>query len=196
MRSFEPRTFSAASTRPEPTADDAYVGSVPAPEEFTTGEFRTALAGFPTGVTIVTTGSGAEREGMTVSSFNSVSLDPPLISFCAGNGSQTLVALEEHGSFAVSVLAQGQDQVCYRFADKKVADRFADNEFLDGARTGAPILKDALASFECEVYQIVPAGDHKLVLGRVVGVQRDCDTMPMAYWGGQLQPTEGWQARS
>src|SRR5690606_316235 len=119
----------------------------------------------------------------TVSSFNSVSLDPPLISFCAANDSRTLSALQENGSFAVNVLAQGQDELCYRFADKKVSDRFAENEFIDGARTGAPILKDALASFECEVHQIVPAGDHQLILGRVVGLARDGDKSPMVFWG-------------
>ena len=167
-------------------------GSAAATPEVDSGALRKALGGFPTGVTVITTGEGDQRHGMTASSFNSVSLDPPLVLFSAGSQSGTLAALRENGSFAINLLASDQSDLCYRFAKGTPAQRFEGLETRPAAATGSPVLKGSLGHFDCEVHQIVPAGDHCIVIGRVVSMEQTDAGEPLTFWGGKLQSTAGW----
>ena len=144
--------------------------------------YRQTLGHFATGVTVITATDG-EPVGMAVNSFTSVSLDPPLVLFCAAHSSSTWPRIESAGVFCVNVLAQDQEQVSRAFAQKD-ADRFDAVGFRRGV-TGSPILNDSLAYVDCEIEAKHEAGDHVLVVGRVVdlGVGRD-GVGPLAFFRG------------
>ena len=179
---------------------DGFVGSLaaapPEPPAPDPASLRQALGNFPTGVTVITTGEGLQRHGMTASSFNSVSLDPPLVLFSAGNESGTLAALQENGTFTINLLAADQTDLCFRFSKGTPSERFQGLDTRAAASTGSPVLPGTLGHFDCQVHQIVPAGDHCIVIGRVVGMEQSLGGQPLTFWGGKLQNTEGWARRS
>lgn len=176
----------------QPQVQDTYAGSVaPTPQEL-----RKTFGRFASGVTVVTTGEGENRKGMTASSFTSVSVEPPLVLFCAQNGSSTLAAIKENGTFAVNVLNEDQKDACFAFAGKVDGDKFANRHLEAGPVTGAPLLPGALAQFECKVWSINPGGDHEIVIGEIVGMQRPAaEKDPMVFWGGKLQNADAWQEK-
>ena len=113
---------------------------------------------------------GDLRHGMTVSAFNEVSLDPPLVLVCADKASNTKGVIDRCGSFTVSILARGQDAVSNLFADKKrEAIRFDGLPCVSG-KTGCPRIPEALAWLDCSVTQTLEAGDHVVYIGRVEAV--------------------------
>jgi 3-hydroxy-9,10-secoandrosta-1,3,5(10)-triene-9,17-dione monooxygenase reductase component len=126
---------------------------------------RDALARFATGVAFVTAAPDGEPAGLIVSSLTSVSLEPPLVSFCPARTSLTWSRMRRAGRFGENVLGLQHERFVAR-ATPAGADRFAGLEWQPG-RGGAPLLTDALASFECEIVAQHPAGDHWIVLGRV-----------------------------
>ncbi|SMF36492.1 NADH-FMN oxidoreductase RutF, flavin reductase (DIM6/NTAB) family [Tistlia consotensis] len=127
---------------------------------------RAALGNFVTGVTVVTLVDPEGRpRGLTVNSFTSVSLDPPLILVCIANSSSSLPLLETCGGFGVNVLSEDQRGVCDVFA-KRSADRFAGLAWTAGA-TAAPRIDGSLVSLDCSVHARVPAGDHLILIGRI-----------------------------
>ena len=131
-------------------------------------EFRRVLGHYPTGVTVVTAACPDGPEGMTIGSFTSVSLDPPLVSFCPGQDSDSWIRMRDVGSFCVNVLGDDQADVSTTFASK-VSDRF------DGLRTrveatGAPVIEGCLAWIDCRLEAVHCAGDHDIVVGRVVAL--------------------------
>lgn len=146
--------------------------------------FRRTLGNFATGVTIVATRqSGGAPVGLTVSSFNSLSLDPPLILWSLVKGSSTLEAFQGSPFFAVSVLAVGQADLAARFASR-IPDRFAGVPIHDGL-TGAPLIDGAVAWFECERTQMLSMGDHWLFIGEV----KHCasgEGQPLIFRGGEF----------
>lgn len=127
---------------------------------------------FVTGVTIVTSRAENEPVGVTINSFTSVSLEPPLILFCIHRMSRLWPAVEQVKSFAVNILAEDQVDVCRAFA-RKGSSHFGGVRSCSG-RTGVPILEDTLGYLECVVHRVVDGGDHLIVIGRVVdfNVQR------------------------
>lgn len=128
--------------------------------------FRHALSQFASGITVVTTRDHAgQAYGLTVSAFASVSLDPPLVLVSVDRKSDSHPGFREGGRFAVSVLAEGQEEVSRRFAWKG-GDRFS-GPMLDGPM-GLPLVPGALAHLECEVVTTTEAGDHVLYVGRVL----------------------------
>jgi flavin reductase (DIM6/NTAB) family NADH-FMN oxidoreductase RutF len=131
-----------------------------------TKSFRRTMGCFATGVTIVTTKSEGEPYGMTVSSFASVSLQPPLVLVCLANDARTAAAVQARGWFAVNILGQNQAALSSRFAQME-NDRFSDVEYSLNERD-LPILAGCLAHLSCRVFRVDPAGDHLLVLGEVV----------------------------
>lgn len=134
---------------------------------FTTQDFRKALGLFPTGVAIVSARTGqGELLGMTVSSFNSVSLDPPLVLFSVAKSAQSYPAWNGVERFAVNVLARGQDELSSRFA-RSQADKWSQLRPVYGAHD-IPLVPGALASFECERWAVYDGGDHAIVVGRVL----------------------------
>jgi flavin reductase (DIM6/NTAB) family NADH-FMN oxidoreductase RutF len=118
--------------------------------------FRRALGEFATGVAVVTARKGEELVGMTMSSFNSVSVDPPLVLFSVDRGARSLSAMLEAKGFAVNVLAREQESISNQFA------RALSN------KSEAPLISGALAHFECEPYANYDGGDHIIFVVRVV----------------------------
>jgi len=147
--------------------------------------FRQCLGNWGTGVTIVATpGKDGRPYGLTVSSFTSVSLQPPLILVCLDNRISGLQAFKDSGKFGVSVLADGQNDLSTLFA-KKDTERPADLYFT-GA-TGVPLIKGALVTLECETQAIHEAGDHQIFVGEVraaeVGTAKDGKAALMYFRG-------------
>ena len=131
-------------------------------------EFRNVLGHYPTGVTVVTAACAGGPEGMTIGSFTSVSLDPPLVSFCPGHDSDSWIRMREVGSFCVNVLGDDQADVSVTFASKS-EDRFGDLRTRVEA-TGAPVIEGCVAWIDCRVEAVHAAGDHDIVVGRVVAL--------------------------
>ncbi|MBI2710971.1 MAG: flavin reductase family protein [Actinobacteria bacterium] len=146
--------------------------------------FRQVLGHFPTGVTVVAAldGDGA-RVGLAVGSFFSVSLEPPLIGFCAGRSSSSWPRIREAGRFCVSVLADDQEGVSRSFATK-APDKFEGLAHRPAPFSGAPVLEDALAWIDCELAAVHEAGDHEIALGLVkdLGVARESG--PLVFFRG------------
>ncbi|HLF41484.1 MAG TPA: flavin reductase family protein [Acidimicrobiia bacterium] len=146
------------------------------------GEFRRVLGHFATGVTIITGMQGDQPVGMAANSFTSVSLDPPFVLVCMARTSETWPLIQGSGAFAVNMLAEGQEDVCRRFSAKGT-DRFAGTGW-EPAATGSPILRDSLAYVDCTIEVEHEAGDHVIVLGRVVDMGRLVDGRPLVFWRG------------
>jgi len=147
--------------------------------------FRTAMSCFATGVTIVSTlDDHGHPVGLTVNSFNSVSLKPALVLWSLAVSSDSLPAFTANKSFAVSVLAADQLELCQRFASK-TSDRFEGVDWTPGLN-GVPVLAGSVASFECVRVQRIAAGDHEIFLGQVQGVA-STDRAALVYHRGQFQ---------
>lgn len=144
--------------------------------------FRRALGNFATGVTVVTAADASGRKvGVTANSFNSVSLDPPLVLWSIDKRSNSHEVFEQASHFAVNVLAADQIDLSNNFARPR-EDRFAEVEFEPGAG-GAPVFADCAARFHCEKYQQVDGGDHWIMLGKVVAFD-DFGRSPLLYHQG------------
>jgi flavin reductase (DIM6/NTAB) family NADH-FMN oxidoreductase RutF len=145
-------------------------------------KLREALGSFLTGVTVATTvdAEGMPR-GFTANSFTSVSLDPPLLLVCIDKTSAGLTAFLEAEGFAVSILAESQQEVSAIFASKRV-DRFGAVAWRKGP-LGNPVIEGAVAWFDCLRHDVVDAGDHVILIGRVVGFDRHRGN-PLGYVGG------------
>jgi len=127
--------------------------------------FRRALSHFATGVTIITTAHGGQLAGVTANSFSSVSLDPPLVLWSLGKSSTSQALFRQAEYFAVNVLAAGQMELASHFA-RSSPDKFAGVAWHAGAG-GAPLFPDTAAAFECRVHELIDAGDHYILIGRV-----------------------------
>lgn len=130
------------------------------------GEFRRVLGHFASGVTVVTTCFEQVNFGITVSSFTSLSLVPPLILICIDRSVTSHAALEHSGVFAVNVLAEEGERLSRHFATRDV-DKFKGIAF-HMSQHGVPLLDDALATLECRIVQQMPGGDHTIFLGEVL----------------------------
>jgi flavin reductase (DIM6/NTAB) family NADH-FMN oxidoreductase RutF len=142
-------------------------------------DFRAALSRLASGVVLVTAreaaldpdGPAGEDAGMTATGFMSVSLDPPLVMVSVRTGSRMDDVIAEQPLWAVSVLSEGQRSIAGRFSMKgRLSDRllFENTPHTRGEVTGAPLVDGALATLECRTEQRVEAGDHTLVIGRVL----------------------------
>ena len=128
---------------------------------------REVMAAYPTGVTVVAgVGVDGDPYGLTVNSFTSVSLDPPLILVCIGHTSTSHARLVSAPAFTVNVLAADQQEVAMRFASDPSEGRFDDLEW-EPAASGAPVIRGAAAWLECSAHEVVRGGDHSILLGRV-----------------------------
>jgi flavin reductase (DIM6/NTAB) family NADH-FMN oxidoreductase RutF len=144
---------------------------------------RVAMRGWASGVTIVTARHGEEVHGMTVSSFTSVSLDPPQVLICAERASRTHSLIHGSSAFAVTVLSAEHDEWADRFGgrDTNHPARFEGiNTF--AAVTGAPILADYMSYFDCVVAEAYPAGTHTIFVGEVVAAGLAEQGEPLVYW--------------
>ena len=141
------------------------------PLSFTERHFRDALAQFATGVTVICApGPDGRYAGFTANSFNSVSLDPPLILWSLAERSETLAAFRHAETYAVNVLAHDQVELARRFS-RPHADRFAGVPYRIGV-AGAPLIEGCVAWFECRHHARHRAGDHMLFIGEVLHCER------------------------
>jgi 3-hydroxy-9,10-secoandrosta-1,3,5(10)-triene-9,17-dione monooxygenase reductase component len=147
--------------------------------------FRAALGRFATGVAFVTAAPGGEPAGIIVNSLASVSLEPPLVSFCPSRSSLTWSRMRASGCFGVNVLGTRHERFARR-ATPAGADRFAGLDWAPG-RSGVPLLAHALASLECEIVAEHPAGDHWIVVGRVDDLRVSPLRDPLVFFGGELK---------
>ena len=129
-------------------------------------EFRDALAQFATGVTIITARAPTGFVGFTANSFNSVSLEPPLVIWSLARRSRSLAIFEGAAQYAVNVLAHDQIELARRFS-RPHTDRFAGVAFRLGS-ADAPLIEGCTAWLECRHHALHPAGDHMLFIGEVV----------------------------
>jgi len=149
-------------------------------------DLRQALGCFATGVTVVTgLGANGQKLGVTASSFNSVSLDPPLVLFSLNRQASSMPHFLESGHFAVNVLREGQAHLAERFATP-LADKWDGIEF-EIWDFGCPILTDALAVFECKTRYEYDGGDHVIFVGAVERMRCDPQGHPLLFYGGRYQ---------
>jgi len=155
-----------------------------APPTFGSDDFRAALAMFATGVTVVTArdATGAPI-GLTANSFNSVSLDPPLVLWSLSRQAGSMPAFERGSHYAINILAAEQHALAERFAEKNV-DRFDGVGFSPGAG-GVPILEGAAAVFECFNRSRYDEGDHVIFVGEVERCTRRAGALPLIFHGGR-----------
>ncbi|MFD4620512.1 flavin reductase family protein [Streptomyces sp. NPDC058475] len=162
-------------------------------------EFRAAMSRLAAGVVLVTAhepaldpdGPGGDDVGMTATAFMSVSLDPPLVLVSLREGSRMDDLLDEQPLWAVSVLSESQRHIAGRFAMKgRISDRllFEDIPYVRGEAAGAPLVGGALATLECRTEQRVAAGDHTLVVGRVLTAEvPSADGGPLLHFKGRYR---------
>lgn len=149
---------------------------------FDAARFRQVLGHFPTGVTVVTAATEDGPVGLAIGSFASLSLDPPLVLFCAGRSSTTWPRIREAGAFCVNVLAEDQEDVCRVFAGRGT-DKFAGIGWRPSL-IGAPQIMGCLASLDCRIEDVHAGGDHDIVVGRVVDLQVHRRGGPLVFFRG------------
>jgi flavin reductase (DIM6/NTAB) family NADH-FMN oxidoreductase RutF len=168
-------------------------GSAPTQED--AASFRSALRHLAGGVSVITTGHGEDRTGLTATSVSSLSAEPPTLMFGLNLGSSSFPVLARHRSFAVNFLNAAQKQIADRFAGRggeKGAARYDGAEWSTGA-TGAPLLDEALAALDCEVEELIERHSHAIVIGRVREVRLGGDDAALLYWRGDYERL-GWMA--
>lgn len=146
--------------------------------------FRLAMRLTASGVAVVTTDGAAGRSGITVSTFQSFSADPPSVMVCINAESRNLSTIRENGVFVANVLAVDQQEVARIFSAPSLEEREA---FFNGGGwqplvTGAPALKGALCSFDCRIADIFSFGSHRLVVGAVEAIEMH-GSEPLIYSG-------------
>ena len=148
---------------------------------FDSAAFRRALGSFATGVAVVTARDPAgENRGITVNSFSSVSLDPPLILFCLDKAAMSFDIFRAAESFAVNVLGKHQQALSVRFATPEI-DKW-DGVAFDLWPGELPVLRDCLANLACRRETLYEGGDHVIIVGRVVRLHCAGDQDPLLYF--------------
>ena len=154
------------------------------PPSFSAQEFRSALGMFATGVTIVTARTTDGVIGLTANSFNSVSLDPPLVLWSLAQAAASMPAFRAGSHYAINVLAADQKLLAERFA-LKGTDRWNGVRFTEGVG-GAPLLEGAAATFECFNRSRYEEGDHVIFVGEVERCSWRPDASPLLFHGGRF----------
>jgi flavin reductase (DIM6/NTAB) family NADH-FMN oxidoreductase RutF len=150
--------------------------------------FRDALGRLATGVALVTAAPDDTPAGLIVNSLTSVSLEPPLLSFCPSRTSHTWSRIRQTGSFGVNVLGRQHERFAVRAAPPG-ADRFAGLDWQLGQR-GVPLITDALASFECAIVAEHPTGDHWIIVGHVVHMHVSPTENPLVFFAGAFRSVQ------
>ncbi len=147
---------------------------------------KAAMRRFPQGVTVVTTQPADEPIGITVASFTSISLNPPLILVSIAKGTNYHDLFVKSKSFAVNILASDQGDMSERFAGKvpQGEHRFRSVKYHTGG-SGSPLIENALSWIECRNWKAIEAGDHTIVLGEVTSCTTGKETTPLLYFNRQ-----------
>jgi len=146
---------------------------------------RAAMAHVPSGVAVITADTPAGPVGLTVGSFVSASLDPPLLGFLVQHTSTSWPLIAAQAGFCVNVLAEDATATCAAFA-RSGGDKFASLTWTRGPR-GAPLLDGVVTWFECLPHSVSDAGDHLFVLGRVAHLGHGPTDRPLVFCHGRLQ---------
>lgn len=157
---------------------------------FTSGEFRDAMGKMPTGVTVLTAQCpSGEVIGVTVNSFTSVSLNPPLISFCLNRSLQSLPAFKKAEGFAVNVLREDQSDLSRNFS-KSLGDKWSSVDYTLSALSN-PIIAKSIAVFECHLFREYECGDHIIFLGHVEHLTSNREGLPLVFFDGEYTGLRG-----
>ncbi len=149
-------------------------------------ELRNAFGQFPTGVTVITANpDGYQPFGMTVNSFASLSLSPPLLLWSLQNDSECWDAFQASNQYAVNVLAEDQEPLSRLYAKK--GDHVLDKKHYRIGESGCAVLNNVIASFECSIQERVDGGDHTILIGRVLEFDSVSDAKPLVFFGGQYR---------
>ncbi|MFG1403763.1 flavin reductase family protein [Xanthobacter sediminis] len=171
-------------------APEAMPAAAPDGAEAERRAMRRSLSLYATGVCVVTTLSPeGEKVGLTVNSFASVSLAPPLVLWSLARTSPRLALFRGGTHFAVNVLSAAQEDLCARFS-RPGADRFAGLD-VDAGAGGAPLLPGCLAAFECARHEVVEGGDHIILIGRVLAHRRGAAADALVFCDGALRSWSG-----
>ncbi|MDE2418753.1 MAG: flavin reductase family protein [Burkholderiales bacterium] len=155
------------------------------PANFSSSEFRSALGMFATGVTIVTARTAEGKLiGLTANSFNSVSVNPPLVLWSLSRNAGSMGAFSTGSHYAINILSASQQDLARQFA-APVPDRFAGVQYTLGA-TGAPLIQGATATFECFNRSQYEEGDHVIFVGEVERCARQDGASPLLFHGGRF----------
>jgi len=183
---------------------DSFLGSFPHDFEWRPGEtievddeeaqnqarrFRDVLGRYASGVTVVTTMWAGQPVGMTCQSFTSVSLDPPLVAFLPTKQSRAFASIQRSGTFCVNFLSAGQEELSNAFASRG-DDKFAGVEWSRSAETGSPLLAGIVGHVDCTVHAVREAGDHYLVMGKVVDLAVGAAEEPLLFYRGDYRTTD------
>lgn len=163
----------------------AHVEWVPE-QHLSEAHYRRVLGHFPTGVAVVTADTDAGLAGFSCQSFSAVSIDPPLVLLCVGASSTTWPKIRSAGRLAINVLAEHQAELCAQFG-RNVADRFAGVAWRPGPSTGAPLIDDAVSWFEGTIESETPAGDHTVVIVRLLSLRARSDGEPLVFLRGSFR---------
>jgi 3-hydroxy-9,10-secoandrosta-1,3,5(10)-triene-9,17-dione monooxygenase reductase component len=145
--------------------------------------FRDILGRFTTGVVLVTARTGSGPAGMTVNSFTSVSLEPPLIALCAALTSTTWPSLRATGGFGISILGDQHEELCLAFSRR--GNRFTGRNWAS-TRAGHPIPADSLGWLDCRIVHVHPAGDHELVIAETTDGSLTGNGNPLVFQAGRF----------
>jgi 3-hydroxy-9,10-secoandrosta-1,3,5(10)-triene-9,17-dione monooxygenase reductase component len=159
------------------------VTSAARPEQPDSQRFREVLGQFATGVTVVTSMDGdGNPVGFACQAFAALSLDPPMVLFCPSRSSGSWSAIEDAGRFCVNVLGEAQREVSQVFGTRG-ADKFASVEWVPSAQ-GLPVLSGVLSWIDCSIEMVHTAGDHYVVIGRVLDLGTSGDDRPLLFYRG------------
>jgi len=144
-------------------------------------QFREVCGQYATGVAVITASAADRQVGVTVNSFSSVSLDPPLVQFSLDRKASVFPVFTECGHFAVNVLSRGQQALSNMFAVR--SDAFEEVDFSEGVG-GCPVFADCVANLECEKFAVYDGGDHIIILGRVKQLRCAPTSDPLLFFRG------------
>ena len=152
-------------------------------------EFREVLGRFASGVTVVTTMSNDEPVGMTCQSFSSVSLEPPLVVFIPAKSSRSWPLIQRSGKFCVNFLAADQAELSNTMASRGV-DKFGEVKWTPAPETGSPMFAESLGYVDCQIHSVHEAGDHFVVIGRVLDLGMHDAEKPLLFFQGKYASTD------
>ncbi len=168
--------------------------SDPLPDQVDLHTFRSVMGSLPTGVSVVTSlTADGEPRGLTCSAVCSVSASPPLLLVCVKQPSATLQAIHDSSVFAVNFLSAGMTETARTFASP-VPERFEGVGWTPGKRTEAPVLDDTVAFAECILASSHLAGDHQVLIGRLVHGDVSATHTPLTYWRAQFSELQAHSA--
>ena len=197
----------ARETWPSPELISSWLGDVDFDIEWRPGEgsavpaddpeavaaarrFRNVLGRFASGVTVVTSTSNGAPVGLTCQSFSSVSLDPPLVLFIPAKTSRAWPLIQRAGRFCVNFLRHDQADLSNAMASRGV-DKFESVSWRPSEATGSPVLDDTLGYVDCSIHAVHEAGDHFVVIGKVLDLHASDAEGPLLFYQGQYRTTDG-----